>query len=290
MTEEQKPITKINNQMNQNQLIKQSTNQTRMNTIFKKKEDDVVTTVLSTKDYSKFKPLHGNRSLNLGHIRRLTESMKSSHLICPIIVNENYEIIDGQHRLTISKDLGLPVYYIMVTGYGLREVQVFNSNTSTWTKKDYLESYCQMGLRPYLQFKQFMNQFPSFPIVACGQILMDRVRIEKQLGTKHTGLFHSKEFEEGKLVIADLVKATHTAKKIMDFAPFYKGYNRKSFVACMIDLFKNKNYNHDTMIKKLKSCPTKLVNMPDAVSYKLLLEEIYNYKNRNQVSLRYHAK
>lgn len=254
-----------------------------------KKGNSQILQVYETKNYDKFKPLHGNRTLGLAHIKRLTDSFKTTQLICPIIVNESFEVIDGQHRLTVCKELKLPVHYIVIKGYGLKEVQVFNSNNQKWTKKDYLESYCQMGLRPYLQFKQFMTQFPNFQITVCGQILMDRAEVNRTLGTKKTGRFHSKEFEEGKLVIADIVKAIITAKKIMDFAPFYKGYTRKAFVAALIQIFKNKKYDHDIMLKKLKSCPVKLVDLPNSVSYQLQLEEIYNYKNRNQVSLRYGA-
>ena len=44
--------------------------------------------------------------------------MTEKLLMCPIIVNENYEIIDGQHRYSASKELGLPIRYIVGEGYG----------------------------------------------------------------------------------------------------------------------------------------------------------------------------
>jgi hypothetical protein len=257
-----------------------------------KSVDYPLTSVYQTREYDKFKPLHGNRQLNLAHINRLTESFKKVQLCCPIIVNEKFEVIDGQHRLRVCIDLGLPIQYMIVKNYGLPEVQVFNSNSHTWNKKDYLESYCQLGLRPYLQFRDFARAFPDFQIVVCGQILMDRQSVNRQLGTKKTGRFHSKEFEEGKLVIADLDKATRTAKKIMDFKPFYKGFARKAFVAALITIFKHKNYNHERMMLKLKKCPPdlKLVDMAKASFYIDRLENIYNARVSDNNKLFFRGK
>lgn len=245
---------------------------------------DVVARVYITHDYNKFKVLQGNRDLNLAHINRLSASFKDQQLMIPIIVNENYEVIDGQHRLFVSKELGLPVYYIKCSGYGLKEVQKANTNTSVWTKKNYLESYCRMGYQPYLQFRNFMKQFPDFQISVAGQLLMNSHNINK---TSDRGRFMIKDFEEGKLVIKDIDKAMRNARRLLDFKPYYSGFNRKAFVAAMITVFKNKNYDHDTMIKKLKSQPRKLVDMPKASFYIDLIEEIYNYKNRYPVTLRY---
>lgn len=254
--------------------------------------DYPLTSVYKTRDYHKFKPLHGNRQLNLAHVNRLTESFKKLPLISPITVNEQFQVIDGQHRLRVCEDLGLPIHYIMIKGYALPEVQVFNSNSHSWNKKDYLESYCQIGLKPYLQFRDFARSFPDFQITVCGQILMDRSEVNRVLGTKKTGRFHSKEFEEGKLVIADLDKATRTAKKIMDYKPFYKGFARKAFVAALITVFKHKNYNHEQMMLKLKKCPPdmKLVDMAKASNYIDALENIYNARKSDNNKLFFRGK
>lgn len=254
--------------------------------------DAPLTQVYQTRDYDKFQPLHGNRQLNLAHVNRLTESFKKMALMSPIIVNEQFKIIDGQHRLRVSQELGLPIYYIVIRGYGLQEVQIFNSNSHTWNKKDYLESYCQLGLRPYLQFRDFARAFPDFQITVCGQILMDRTNVNRQLGTKKTGRFHSKEFEEGKLVIADYDKSVRTAKKIMDYKPFYKGFNRKAFVAALITVFKHKNYNHDEMIKKLRKCPPhfQLKDMPKASFYIQALEDVYNARRADNNKIFFRGK
>ena len=61
--------------------------------------------VHTTTDYFLFKPIDGNRNKNLLHINRLKKSMSENYLFTVIIVNEKYEIIDGQHRFDVIQDL-----------------------------------------------------------------------------------------------------------------------------------------------------------------------------------------
>ena len=75
--------------------------------------------IYKTNDYSQFKFLLGNRTINKANLMRIKKSMINKHLICPIIVNKNREIIDGQHRFVAQKELELDVYFIMIEGYGL---------------------------------------------------------------------------------------------------------------------------------------------------------------------------
>ena len=73
----------------------------------------VVNQVNSTNDYLKFKTLKGNRNVNKLHVRRLKESFKEAYLLSPIIVNQNFEIIDGQHRFEAAKSMELPINFII---------------------------------------------------------------------------------------------------------------------------------------------------------------------------------
>ena len=99
----------------------------------------VVNQVNSTNDYSKFKTLQGNRNVNSLHIRRLKESFKEKYLLSPIVVNQNYEIIDGQHRFEAAKELNLPVNFIICNDYSLKEVQLLNTNMKNWKKRGLLK-------------------------------------------------------------------------------------------------------------------------------------------------------
>jgi hypothetical protein len=54
-----------------------------------------------------------------------------------------------------------------------------------------------------------------------------------------------------------------------------------------MNLFNNDNFEFTQFIQKLKIQPTALVDCTTTVGYLLLIEDIYNYRSRTKVSLRY---
>lgn len=247
------------------------------------KNDQFSMQVYFTTDYSKFKIMKGNREIDALHVKRLTESFRECYLFSPILVNGKYEIIDGQNRFTAAKSLNLPIYYLVAHNYGLKEVQVLNTNTKNWNKEDYLKMYCDKKVKPYLEMKQFMEDFPCFGISATIKILTNDTE-DSQGSTLDT---KAKDFQKGLLEIPNLKLSYANAKKLMKFEPIYKGFTRRTFVATMISLFKNPNYNHDELINKLSHNPTQLVDCTTVGQYKLVLEDIYNFRRRDKVNLRY---
>lgn len=246
--------------------------------------------ILTTKNYGLFKMLNGNRPLNELHVRRLMESFKMEYLLSPVIVNKNMEIIDGQHRLEAAKRLGLPINYIKTNGYGLMEVQLLNTSNKNWGKIEYLNSYCDLGIKSYLQLKEFMNTYPIFGISAAEKIMTNTIggvnnRGSYRINGKEVG--RVKNFEMGKFEVNDIKLSYEYAAKIIEYAPYYSGYFRALFVGTLITLFKNPDFIHNEMIKKLQLHPTALVHCQTSEQYKLLIEKIYNYKNHNKVNLRY---
>jgi hypothetical protein len=251
--------------------------------------DQPVNMVYITTKYDQFKILNDNREVNPVHVRRLVDSFNEMHLVCPIIVNEKMEVIDGQHRLQASIETGRPIFYIQVPGYGIKEVQRLNANQKNWTKADFLEMYCSQGKKPYLEFRAFMNEFPELSFQAVERILSGLA----SAGGKQTTIAGKKvsmnDFQEGKLIIPNPGLSLKNARKIMEFKDFYDGFSRGTFVSAVLPLFKSKNYDHREMIYKLGVAPIKLTHCQNVSQYRLLLENIYNWKRQkdNKVSFRY---
>ena len=63
-----------------------------------KQNIEMCCSVFKTFDYGLFKNIKGNRELNPKNYKKILHSMGNKQLEIPIIVNEKYEIIDGQHR------------------------------------------------------------------------------------------------------------------------------------------------------------------------------------------------
>lgn len=241
-------------------------------------------TVYSSKNYDAFRILNGNRRVNQAHLKRLVESFQNRQLISPIIVNHKMQIIDGQHRFFAAKQLNLPVYFMVLEGYDLEEIQILNTNGLNWNKVNYLKSYCDLGYQDYIEMQEFMEKYPDLGISVSIMLLTNNTQGANQ---KNAQGFKKKTFQEGKFKVNNLKQAYSNAEKIMQFKPLYDGFNRQSFVAALLGIFKNKAYVQEEMITKLSKNPSQLVDCTTISNYRLLLEEIYNFRRREKVNLRY---
>jgi hypothetical protein len=231
--------------------------------------------VHTTEDYFMFKPIDGNRNKNLLHINRLKKSMAENYLFTVIIVNEKYEIIDGQHRFHVIEELKLPLNYIVCKGYALEEVHILNANSKTWNSDDYLEGYCSLGYKDYIKYKEFKEKY-KIGHNECMLLLA---------GQHHANITQS--FYAGLFSIKSYDNACKAIEKIFLVEPYYDGFKRRSFINTMICLFKNPEFEFTEFLQKLKLQPTALVNCSDITQYTSLIEEIYNYRRREKVNLRY---
>jgi hypothetical protein len=234
-----------------------------------------VNKVYKTSDLTIFKTLDGNRDVIQSHLKRLSKSMKDRKLFSPIIVNEKMEVIDGQHRLMASKNNNVAIEYIIVNGYGLKEVQILNANSKNWNSDDYMNGYCDLKNQEYIKYKDFKDTY-GFGHSECQALLSNQISSNLQ-----------PVFNSGQFKIKDYKKAVDMAERITMISEFYNGYKRRSFVFALMALFNNDVFEFTQFIQKLKIQPTALVDCTTASAYLLLIEDIYNYKSRNKVSLRY---
>jgi len=230
--------------------------------------------VHTTKDYSLFKSIEGNRNKNLLHINRLKKSMSENYLFTTITVNEFYEVIDGNHRFDAIQELGLSLNYIICPGYGLTEVHILNQNSKTWNADDYLNGYCNLGYKDYLQFADFKEKyklgFNETMALLTGSL------------NRYNEMFYKGEFK-----IKSMWYAVDLIEKILLIEPYYKGIRRRSFVYTMMSLSKNNNFSFAEFLQKLKLQPTSLQDCTSVEAYKALIEDIYNYHRREKVNLKF---
>lgn len=121
-------------------------------------EKKIDTTIRCTTDLSKFKFLEDNRDVTTSRVNKIIASIeKVGYVLSPILVNEKYEVIDGQGRFLALKKLGLPQYYIMQEGIGIAECRQMNIHQSNWTTLDYIISYAKGGNENYKRLHSLIN-------------------------------------------------------------------------------------------------------------------------------------
>lgn len=239
-------------------------------------------------DLSIFKQISGNRAPNLKHVKRLTDSIKTYGMKCnPILVNEKMEVIDGQHRLMAAKEANSFVYFIVIKGYSLNEVHTLNLNQKNWTKRDFMEGYADMGIEPYVKLRNFINKNNDFNFTDCIALCTNTT-----CGTNQS-LVHAinknciEVFEEGTWTGRNFELAQDWANKIRMIKQYYSNYIRSTFVGTMIGMFMNDNFDFNHFMHKLSLQPTSLKDCANREQYKELIEQIYNYRSKDKVNLRF---
>jgi len=260
---------------------------------YSKKSSQEVNKVYKTNDLTIFNQIRGNRPPNPQHIRRLCSSIKDNGILQnPIIVNEEGEVIDGQHRLMAAIECSAPIYYIIVKGYHLNEVQILNLNQKNWTAKDFMHGYAEMGIEPYIKLKDFYKTNKVFSLTDCIRLCSNKSNVTStQMSNKYRAnrpiLKSSGIFNEGTWKGKDFDLAQQNADKLKMIKPYYDGYKKSLFIGAMSNLFNNENFNFFHFLEKLKYQSQKMQDCTSQSQYTLLIEEIYNFKSRDKINLRF---
>ena len=248
-----------------------------------------VNKVYTTSDLNIFTSIDGNRVPNLIHVNRLTDSIKKYGMKCnPILVNEKMQVIDGQHRLMAAKNANTSVYFIIIPGSNLDDVHTLNLNQKNWSRKDFMEGYASMGLMPYIKLQAFVKKNDDYTFNDCVALCSNMGTVASTTAKDGKGKHHYKHtIEEGTWIGKDFNLAQEWANKIRMIKPYYIGYNRSVFVGTMITLLSNPNFDFNEFMHKVRIQPSALVDCANREQYKTLIEDIYNFKRRDKVNLRF---
>lgn len=229
-----------------------------------------------TDDYKIFRRIKGNRQLSKSHIKNLVKVFEKDKNVLaydPVLVNEELEVIDGQHRVEAAKLAKAPVYYIIYKGLKLKDVQALNSNTKPWTPMDYAVSYSENGDVNYQLYIDFALAYPFNHDVLRTVLSQNRCK--------------SLAFKQGNFQIYNIKGATDFFDRLVTFKPFSKKFNNRSFALAFQKLFANPDYDHDHMIEQLHKHPEMLNDHSDPISYLRELEAIYNLNARGENRVRF---
>lgn len=161
-------------------------------------------TIQSTTDYDAFKLLGSNRRLYKPHVKRLVAAFEGnprSNAFVPVLVNENMEIIDGQHRVAALKELGLPVHFIIADGLDISDAHAINAGAKPWSPMDYARSFASQGKKAYAVYVALKEEFKFNHDILLRYLALD----EPTTGTA---------FKNGKLHVTDKKRTYELANKL----------------------------------------------------------------------------
>lgn len=240
--------------------------------------------VRKTNCYSRFKFVNGNREIkNIDKNASVKQSIiEHGYYRLPILVNEKYEIIEGQHRFQACKELGLPIFYIIQNGLTAEDCAPINSYRKNWVIKDYVHLYASEDIG-YRYFELLTDRFGFKPSV-----------VFTAMGKTSEGSYANTTIKKG-LVECD-EKEYREAECALEFISQFKNDmeanrlsgRKNSFYIATIFAWRSELVNRDLLAQKMHKYfyffGDGIINTPDAISK---IEKIYNYRTRaeNQIDL-----
>lgn len=239
-------------------------------------KDEKCATIYRTMNYEKFTFSIENRDVNLTKIeaRKLRESMKKygwliSFPASCIVDNGKLKVQDGQHRITIAKQLGIGIVYVIEP----KNYDVADTNTAQagWKPVDYMKRWQKAGIKDYHEIEEMRKTFKFMPFGACVSFLMGHYHYSHVRGKFENGLFRVKS--KG---LAYRIAITY--KKMITANSDCKGTNNlKALYACyLVEAF-----DDDRLIEKAEKFPHLLQNFARRDDYLEMYEEIYNHAVRS---------
>lgn len=237
--------------------------------------------IMVTNDYDEFKIINGNRNVDESKVRKLMVSMEEKQLVIPVLVNENYEIIDGQHRFTACSRLGLPIYYIVVEGYGIEEVKKANLIATTWDLEAFLNLYCSNEKEDYLLFNTFIDEYKLsiFSLLGiCHQL--SGTSLKKLQSDFKTGEFKFDGIEDK---VLDMLES-------LEMFEGYKSKRNSSFLKAYSTLYGREEFDVSIMKEQMEKLGYKLEEKFDKTKdgfLDVLTNKIYSYRPGGKNKLTY---
>jgi hypothetical protein len=223
-------------------------------------------TVQKTTNYGLFNYIDSNRTISKPHVQHLIDSFEKNPTLVqtrPILVNENMEVIDGQHRLQACQTLHLPVYYMVAQGTDIESAQLMNALQKGWGIMDYARSYAMSGKQDY---KRFLQLHEEYPIAVSLLIRFSDSGRKNRLGVR---------FKRGEYTLREDMNVVEAQLQMLeDFSeclPFWRDYN---FGMAVYQIINIPNYNHEHMIARLTDRPIK--RQASLTDYLRELETAYN--------------
>ena len=241
-------------------------------------QDKFTTTVItSTKNYEMFKLVKSNRVVKQRNVERLMKSFAMTggmSMSKPIIVDKNFNVIDGQNRLMACKKMDIPVHYI-VSDDKIENIPIYNSYQEKWGLEDYAHYWAEQGNENYKKILEVRDKVS----IALNGVLECLVP---------SGGYKNDVFKEGRFVFEeDVDKCVEYIQKILQLCYVVKGKRNVSakMLRAIRFLSRIKTFDLDILLEKIMRYQGKIYTCATSEEYIQMFTSLYNYKIRlNKIS------
>lgn len=242
------------------------------------RQSDTSTIVQSSTSYDQFSFFSVNRDINRGHvevIKRTFTEIGNFTEKQPILVNEDYKIVDGQHRFTACKEMSIPIYFTMQPGLTAKDALAMNILHREWRLDDYARYHAESGDENYRKFLQLVGDYE----------LSYSILITYAVGEKVPGA--TAGFRKGEFVFRDVPGTRARLDKLVEVTDLV-GIKDQSIALAYLKVLEVRGFDQERMVRKLNQAGAQIMRrFGNVKEYQRAFEEVYNYSmsDRNRLQL-----
>jgi len=208
--------------------------------------------IYETENYNKFNFINVNRKISREHVNHLKKSILTNNMLHakPIVVDQQLNIIDGQHRFIAAKELGVKIYYAIVNGYE-EDIISLNANQRSWQTIDYVQYYAKKGINSYINALDLINRY--------GAGVSNTIEI---ISANHSG-GDRKKLRSGNYEAVSTIEAERRVKVLSSLKDLFKNRLYTSQVRALKKCFDIIEFDEVHFLNRCKTCRSKFINEPE---------------------------
>jgi len=231
--------------------------------------------ILTEKNHKRFRLIKGNRPLIERKVKKIIADYESGTNLfpfCPVLINEEDYVIDGQHRIEACRRLKLIVYYVLVPDLSLVQIAQINAASSNWKVSDYFNCFIESGITEYKTLQFFMDKYSTSLHIAMS-LLME--------GNCAGGGHGAEKFKSGefKVLHQKLAEQTMLAVDAYKTLAEFDVAKDRNFVRAIQLLLEGELYKHNDVVSRMKSKKVKIQKKGSWKEFIYHIEELFNKDN-----------
>lgn len=215
-------------------------------------------------------------------LKRLRDSMrKYGFLPFPILVRRSGEklvVIDGQHRLMVAQELGLPVVFVETERDDI-VISECAAAQSSWNIHDFVASHAAQGKKAYQDLLSFVEEH-AMPINRAAALL----RGEGALSGNHGGAVR-----DGTFAVRDRPYADRVARLCAVVSQHAAWASSSNSIGALSRFVRVREFDDDQFTKRVAAHPHLLRKQPTLQMFSDMYETVYNHASRSRIPLAFMA-
>lgn len=225
-----------------------------------------------TDEYDAFKFYDLNRDIDNNYVsNKIKKSLLEQGWLpqFPMVVDEDFNIMDGQHRFLAAKELKIKIPVKIAQGFTDEQMIAINNATKRWSDKD------------FIAYKAKKGDVAARKLVT----LCNRYNFTARSAMRVVGIYTRTSLKESILNDFDFNRAEKIAQQIIEILEILKEKGTKSIEA-LATFTKHPDYDHERFINKLSSQQDRIHHCNTIGAFIEMFENIYNYNSRNKIRVR----